>query len=320
MTLLAVPEKGFQRSVNVNNVDRIAFADWIDASTLFLGESTSVSEIIDVLTEAGVLDAYEEDGQDENSQSLAASVAWEGLNAFETFLNYSARGEQITISRDLIASKITWDDDPYRSFLLCLSLTESYPQWAKACAEIGDQGLLFEQLSAEACRSIFSGWEIYDTAWSKDEPKKILDVVGDLSGLLGSSGCEDAGDWVSSKAKDAGLDLYCFPRFRDEQEHVPQMAIQCASGRDWVNKLGTPSPNKWQKLLNTSFESNKGMTIPFLTEESTKKEKCVDSGGFLLDRPRLLSSLIKRETEFEKRLVDWCTPRIELLKCLRLES
>ena len=53
--MLPLPQKGFSQSVNVNNVNREALGDWLEASALFGDDQFSMTDVADILVEQGVV-------------------------------------------------------------------------------------------------------------------------------------------------------------------------------------------------------------------------------------------------------------------------
>jgi hypothetical protein len=314
-TLLSLPEEGFRRSVTANNVNRSIMGDWLEASALFAGEAFSTNEVVDILVEQGVVD-LELDSDAENEQGLAYGIAEEGWTELRNRLAASGPSPCYEIAEKFVKPTAHWSADPVRSFLITLSLAPMYPKWAEACRAIGEQGLLFEKVSARACAEIFSGWVIYEAGWSPTGQRTVGQIVQDMISDLGVRGNANLGEWAPRAAKDGGLDLICFRQFPDQRECVPLFAIQCASGADWIKKLHQPSTNKWKTFLDSAFEPTRALTIPFVVDRNQMLRHSLDICGPLFDRNRLLSAgqgLADWMNDIRQELIDWCQPRIELL-------
>lgn len=316
--MLELPVKGFSRSVTKNNVNRSVMGDWLEASVLFCDDDISTSDVADILVEQGVVDANESSTGD-GQQDLASGIAEEGW--IEIRNRHLVSGDPTTYRIDgkRLRKTADWQTEPVRSFLMLLSLAPLYPKWAEACREIGDQGALFEKVSARACAKIFSGWEVYEAGWSANGPKNVATVVQDLISDLGVRGNANLGEWAPQSAKDGGLDILCYRKFDDDEECVPFFSIQCASGADWVHKTAQPSTNKWKTYLDSAFQPTRALMIPFVVDREKRRQKCLEIEGPLFDRTRLLS--VGQEVDnwmgdIAQELTDWCTPRAELLQAI----
>jgi hypothetical protein len=314
--MLPLPEEGFDRSVNVNNVNRSAMGDWLEASALFSGESFSKSDVIDVLVEQAVVDLTS-DVDATGEQGLAYAIADEGWAELRNRMAASGPSTGYTILEKSVEPTGSWTDDPVRSFLIILSLTTLYPNWAKACRAVGEQGLLFEKVSARACSRIFAGWTIYEAGWSPTGPKTVPQIVQDMVSQLGVQGNPNLGDWVPQSAKDGGLDLMCFRSFPDQREFSPLYAVQCASGANWKSKTHQPNTNSWQIWLSSSFAPSKALIVPFAVDRDEMRLRATEISGPLFDRNRILSVGQGVEGwmgDIRQELIDWCQPRVELLR------
>lgn len=317
--MLPLPQRGFSQSVNVNNINREALGDWLEASALFGDDQFSMTDVADILVEQGVVSTpdYQDEEVEDDDQDLANRIAMEGWVELRNRLKSSGAARNFQVDNDVVKTTGCWTTDPVRSFLVLLSLNPLYTNWAAACREIGDQGLLFERVSANACERIFEGWHVYRAGWSAEGAKSIPHIVADLSDLLGVRGSTNLEDWVGRSAKDAGLDLLCFRQFPDRQECVPYLAIQCASGHNWTSKLQQPSTNTWQGLLGAMYQPMRGLTIPFVVDDLKRKQSCGQIEGPLFDRNRLLSAgshIDEWMPDMADELIDWCRPRIDLLR------
>lgn len=314
--MLPLPVRGFSRSVSKNNIDRSIMGDWLEASALFCGESFSINDVLDILIEQGLVDRDASDDV-ESEQDLAYGIAEEGWNEIRNRLSHSGPSNAYQLVLKTVQPIASWQADPVRSFLIVLSLAPLYPTWADACRAINDQGSLFEKVSARACSAIFQGWTIYEAGWSPTGPKTVSDIVTDMVSKLGVTGNANLGEWAPLRAKDGGLDLICFRAFPDMHECVPWYTIQCASGANWTEKLHEPSTNKWKTYLDSSFEPTRALTIPFVVDRQSKKQRSLDICGPLFDRNRLLSvgqGVANWMDDLKPELIAWCEPRIALLK------
>lgn len=313
--MLSLPEEGFNRPVTPKNLDRPIMGDWLEASALFVGVEFSQSDVADILVEQGVI-GLSDAAPTEGIQDVASAIAEEGWSEMRNRMDASGGAKTFEVNGDRITTKGDWKEDPIRAFLVLLSLMPLYPKWSEACRDIGQQGSLFEKVSAKACERIFEGWHVYHAGWSANGPKKVAQIVEDLVGLMGVGGNPNLGEWAPKSAKDAGLDLMCFRRFPDARECIPYFAIQCASGANWKTKLQQPSCNEWQGFLGARFQPTRALTIPFVVDSLEMAQKCGRIEGPLFDRNRLLSAgshVVDWMADIADELINWSQPRIELL-------
>lgn len=305
--MLEIPSVGFNRSVDQINVNRVALADWLEASVVFGEEALTRAEVVDTLSETGVV-VNQEVGHavvDEGLSRLAARLA-----SAPTMSTYSLQAGSIEKGRD-------WADDVGCSFLLFLSLLPLYPRWARDRADYPNQGWLFERVCEAACIRLFDGWEVVRMGWTPAGPVDVPTIVESLSGRLGTTGHPDPGIWAGRSANDAGLDLLCYKPMGDERGALPYYALQCASGAGWTDKLHEPCPATWMKVLDAAFAPSKGLLIPFEVEREEMQQRCLRIGGPLIDRTRILLVGTGSNDWLPAPLVAdlqaWLTPRVQSL-------
>ena len=313
--MLPLPEKGFNQPVTPMNLNRPIMGDWLEASALFCGAEFSQSDVADILVEQGVIGLGDADPT-EGEQDVANAIAEEGWSEMRSRMDASGGAKTFDVAGDRITTNGDWRDDPVRAFLVLLSLMPLYPKWANACREVGQQGSLFEAVSAKACERIFEGWQVYHAGWSANGPKTVAQIVADLVGLMGVRGNPNLGEWAPKAAKDGGLDILCFRAFPDQRECVPYFAIQCASGANWTTKLHQPATGKWKTWLDSAFEPTRALMIPFVVDRVEMGQRCLEIAGPLFDRNRVLSAGSNIENwmaDIADDLINWSRPRIELL-------
>lgn len=307
--MLSLPSTGFHRSVSAHNVDLAICCDWIEASALFTGKPIVSSEIVDVLQEQQVYD----------SQEFAWALVSDLWSHLQRRTHLMGQGYPFNLGKSRLESRGNWKGFAPYSFCLTLSLTKSYPLWAKSFGpDYTDQGELFEALTAESVSNSLTGWSVHPTGWTRGHPAQLAGIVEKIAGLLG----EVAGDlkrWTSPRAHEEGSDLLCYRPFRDGRVGVPTYLFQCASGEDWEGKLHTPDLTVWSKAIIFAAQPKKAFSLPFALSDSDFLQSCNRVNGLLLDRHRLLApGQRKRDWMTEnlsKRLIRWMRPRVkELVK------
>jgi hypothetical protein len=290
--MLRLPSRDFNRSINQHRVDLNTCCDWIEASVLFRGDEIAGSEIVDILREKEI---YE-------SQDFAWELVSDVLNALRSRTSMMGDGYPFQIDRMRVCRKDDWVSFPAYSFCLTLSIAGSYPDWASSFGrDHGEQGALFESLTAESVTLSLHGWTIHPTGWARTKTQRLNRIVVDIAQRLG----EATGDllrWTRDTAKDAGLDLLIYRPFPDGRVGIPVYLFQCASGDGWKHKLKTPDIRIWTKIIPFAADPKKAFAMPFTLSDADFVRHCNVVDGFLLDRQRLLSP--------GRANRDWLTPNL----------
>lgn len=309
--MLQAPRKGFDRSVNKNNIKTEILGDWLEGSLLFFGEKISKSDVVDFLREQEICE-----GQD--LAHTIVDAGWQELRRRKKIAQIDTR---LSIEKNSISCSGLWQDDPIRAFFVGLSLFYAFPDWGADRRNASVQGLLFEKVVEKIAASLLPGWETYRVGWAPDNPASIYTIVKDLSEKLNCSGHPNLETWVPDAAKDAGLDLVCFRQFADEREALPVYLLQCASGSNWRSKVNTPNPNDWQKYLDAAVRPGTGIAAPFVIPAKKLKVASLQGQAIVLDRLRLLRAFYSDENAIDdnlkQELVGWLAPFIPELPTIK---
>jgi hypothetical protein len=204
-----------------------------------------------------------------------------------------------------------------------LSLLKWYPQWARTFGkDYTEQGQLFEELTKEAVETIYAGWTVRQTGWSRTQSNKLAAVVDIVSAWLNEAK-GNVEKWTSTSANEAGLDLVCYHEIADGRGGYPAFLFQCASGANWDEKLHTPNLKIWTRIIEFRAQSlpTKAFATPyaFLDADFTRNCNLVD--GLLLDRYRLLSAGLRRKdwvsNSLTKKIKKWAKGRVSKLPRIR---
>ena len=305
--MIQLPQVGFQYSAQQSNVCTNALADWLETNILFDDPEISKSDIVDMLIEYQICP--------DDKQDLAHQIASEGWEEIARRKQWGGLPENVSITGSRITSDSNWEDDPIRSFFVLLSALRIYPDWASGHQEYAVQGNLFEKVVETICPGLLPGWIPYRTGWSPENTKNIPVIVEDLCKRLFVKGAVDLEEWLEPNSNDGGLDIVCYRAFRDEREAQPVFFLQCASGKNWRNKVGIPSPSLWQKFLNSAVQPGTGIVAPFVIEEKELKIAALTGQSIVFDRLRLLSVVRTENIEFAvellEELIGWLRPRVE---------
>lgn len=299
--MLVKPDKGFLPSVNKHRSDNAIVCDWIEASVLFDDGSLSKPEIVDALTD---LEIYSDsDFAFEYAESLFNELdsRRKGMTASYPFRRqgntFEARG--------------TWNNFPEYSFCLLVSLLPHYKSWRDEFGpDYGQQGDLFEAITAFRLEKILPEWDVRRYGWTRDNTNPLSDLLPDIAGLL----CERCGDheyWAGKQANDAGLDVLCVRTFPDQRVGFFSLLVQCASGAEWRGKLRDPNLNKWIKYIDFACKPYKAVSIPYALENVKYRQRVNESQGLLFDRLRLFSQEVEPiEHAIAQEIENWLQPAV----------
>ena len=304
--MLEIPQDGFGPSTKTSNVHTGYLADWLEASILFDEPTLSKSDVVDILIEYQIC---RDDGQD-----LAHQIAADGWEEIERRKRWGGLPSSVIINSAKIEAYEPWEHTPMWAFFVLLSVLRIYPDWAKTHQASVVQGDLFERVVESICPAMLPGWITYRAGWSPNDTKNIPVIVEDLCSRLYVSGADDLDRWVSPKSKDGGLDIVCYRQFDDEREALPAFFLQCASGKNWREKVNTPNANEWQKYLNSASLPSTGIVAPFVIEDRELRRATLAGQVVVFDRLRMLSSTeatgITLSADLRPELLDWMRPRV----------
>jgi hypothetical protein len=305
--MLAIPENGMSPYLNGHASDMNVFCDWLEGSLLFASNGRiSLSDVKDILME----EQFYTD-QDKASEWLA--FAWRELDRRKTAIGKSYPVEIETLR---LVRAATWRQSLAYSFCLLLSYADRYKKWSQSFGkDFTEQGLLFEQITAEALKCELGGWNIHATGWSSARAASLKTIVTEVRALLG----EEAGDLTKfpkyKVAKDAGLDVVLFRPFSDNRIGFPLYLVQCASGAKWEGKRHQPNIEEWRTFINFAVLPKKALAIPFALPDDEFWWNCRHMNGMLIDRMRLLSGGRATPnwipTEVKRRAIIWMLPRVQ---------
>lgn len=305
--MIRMPATGFRRSINEHNCKLDILCDWIEGSILFIDDEISITDVIDILIEEQIYD-------DQDFAYEIVNSAWGELSRRAVWVNAEI---PYIFDHRRITRQISWQDTPAFSFCLLLSLANWYSEWARQFgSDYTEQGLLFEQLTAESIKRQFYGWDVHQTGWSRLHPNRMEQVVDEVAGILG----ELKGDialWTEPDAREKGLDLLCYKPFSDQRVGLPTYLIQCASGGDWEKKTHTPELSVWCKVINFTVRPTKGFSTPLALLDNDFRIHCNRVEGLFLDRIRILSAAQYEQQwvdrQLRDRIIAWADPRVRVL-------
>lgn len=307
--MLQLPERGFNRSVETSNVVTNALGDWIEACSLFDGPHVSRSDVVDMLIEGQICEAQ--------NQNLAHRIVEEGWGELTRRKRWGGVPPATTVGANRIETAQGWEDDLIRSFFLYLSLLRIYPEWAKGHYDHVRQGDLFERVCETICPHLLPGWQTYRAGWSPNDTKNIPGILQELVARIFVKGNADLDAWLTGDENDGGLDIVCYRSFQDEREAMPVFFLQCASGKNWRDKVQTPNPQYWKTIMDAAVLPSTGIIAPFVIEDQQLRIASLLGQTIVFDRLRLLSAVqaggVMLDDDLQDELKVWLRPRIAAL-------
>ncbi len=126
---------------------------------------------------------------------------------------------------------------------------------------------------AESARKLLPGWQVRPTGWSPNRTCTIRHIAEEVALRLGEA-LGDVELWADEAAKESGLDLLCYRPFADGRVGVPVYLMQCASGRNWREKLHEPDLRLWTKIVQFASAPKKAFSTPFALSDHDFVRAC----------------------------------------------
>ena len=303
--MLEIPSVGFQRSTTKSNVKTRYLADWLEANILFVEPDVAKTDVVDMLIEYQICP--------DDQQDLAHQIAVDGWDELDRRKRWGGVPSSVSINSARIEAHDSWESTPLWSFFVLLSTLRIFPDWAKTHQAYAVQGDLFERVVETICPAMLPGWTSYRTGWSPSDTKDIRAIVRELCTRLFVSG-GNLDRWLKPTDNDGGLDIVCYREFEDEREALPTFFLQCASGKNWRDKVETPNPVVWQKYLDSAVQPSTGIVAPFVIEDWELRRAALVGQVVVFDRLRMLSSAEAAGTTLPEgllaELLAWMRPRV----------
>ena len=295
----------FLKSVREENLEDSLFLDWLEATSVFLEKELSQTDVVNHLVQEQLVE-----NQDFASKFVLS--AWTGL---QRRLSWLGSYSPIVFKDRWMVRRLDWQDVPAYSYCLVVSLGSKYNDWhAKFGPNYTEQGRLFESITKAAMEAQFSGWRFLETGWSRDNTSNLAAVIDDLISKIDERK-GNPGDYLDLNAKDAGVDLVWHLRFADSRGGAPIYLAQCASGKNWREKVNEPNIKEWTKIVDFAVPPSKAFALPFSLSDRELRRQSNRAGGLLVDRYRLLAQKVSEEdwipSLLRSELIDWLDPRID---------
>lgn len=197
-----------------------------------------------------------------------------------------------------IECAIQWEEKP--EYLTCVLL-----DLVGNRENVNITGKLFEMLSGAAIQNYLGGsFVIYGFPRGSNT---LNDIAQRLSERLQSQ--------LPKHRKDRGVDIIAWKSFDDNRSSQVVVLLQCASGRNWRNKLREVNLDAWGQYIHWANRPVKGFAMPTILEKEDFHDVCVDA-GLMLDRTRIYrytSCIGIADTSLRPKLVKWCKRKLKTI-------
>ena len=277
------PTENVGRSVSFHNSDITVVADWIEALVLFFeeqgGDGISVPDCVDYLIEEQIYD--DQDYCTEFIGSVFAEIRFRASTC--------DRYPIVIDDNRTVRSVAEWREHPALAFCIVVSLLpfySGYSTWVDG--DYNEQGLLFEKITEAALRSWFPQWEVFRTGWAARDGTSIADLLNLIAERTVEVVRSEAPSILTGDEKDLGMDIAAVRTFPDGRPSLPVIFGQCASGRNWPDKLPTPDASRWKQFLTLTHTPLRAFSLPFRLLGPDYESRRSQFKGLLMDRSRLI--------------------------------
>lgn len=281
--------------------------DWLEVSCLLSDSELSRPSVVSYLVEEQFVD----------SQHAAWDAVYTAWDLSARRLDWLTEFSPIRVSGDWMSRTREWHQVPAYTYCLLVSFGPAYEEWHTALPQdFTLQGDLFEEISEAAVAGLFPSWDVIRTQW---RGKNALKIDGALEHFVATIGEKEGNpdDYLSDDANDAGLDLAWHLPLGDARSGRPIYLAQCASGKNWVNKVKEPDLSLWTKIVDFASMPSKAFFLPFHLSDSDLRYQTARADGWIADRYRILCQQVDESgwvpSSLRAELVEWLEPRVQWL-------
>lgn len=304
-------------------------ADWVELLILSRrAPSLSTSELIDRLKNSDLYSPEDEfEVDDDNDDDDSSDAALNGL--VDTCWNILKRRHPtatgpLRVTRQEI--KLRQDRAPGACFLSICEVGRYYDDVSVDFDPRSPAADLFEEVVRASQSRIFGGCSLVLPArggevWSKEIHSRIGEFAERFELDVGDR------EFVNPDDKDLGLDVATrFSLGADEGPGTFVVLTQCATGKNWPSKRGTPALAIWRQLIGWNAPLLMAFAIPWQLRQgcpglerakttrrrALKRYSALLNDAVILDRPRLVSGAPDDQLDSETAgmLEDWCNDRL----------
>jgi hypothetical protein len=273
-----------------------SLGDWLEASLLTQTDEERISDadILDILGEAGR-------ERDESLEQITQQVRQRAL----------VLGEKYPVERSGQGFKVkgAWDEYLCYSFLLFVSLNQSYASMRFRGGDANRPARLFENVTARALEQFLGGNTIRIGAPREGSvPRAFPAAVDFLAGAIREP--VGARDLERQTSGDDGLDVWFWKGFPDDRPGQVFLVAQCAIGDDWGEKRSELDLRLWKRHIDWFTEPMRVFAVPFQIPSASWRETAT-RGGLVLDRLRIASSVVHGELQqaVQTSIREWTAAR-----------
>lgn len=307
--MIALPTSGIGRSIEKHNSDHLIASDWLELVVLTSEEEWSQAGVTEVLIEGNIY--RDQTFAAEFVQSMFAEIRRRRSLVRPAYpIAIGDSGELVSVMPSQSAA----------AHLFCLLLTvgPNYSGWVTQFGgDYREQGDLFELLMVSALQYWFPSWEVTRTGWGEGTQVELGKFVQLIATAAREELVPNWGQFVPPDANDLGLDIMAVRSFADDEGGLPILMWQCASGKNWVEKLTTPDTKAWHRVMSVTHTPLRALATPMVIPLGQVKSRRNKSHGLILDRYRLLPPVPDvgwLDIESTTRIKTWCAARIEWLR------
>jgi hypothetical protein len=254
-----------------------SLGDWLEASLLTKadGDRISDADVLDILGEAGR-------ERDESLEQITQQIRQRAL----------ALGDKYPVERSGQGFRVkgAWDAYLCYSFLLFVSLNQSYASMRFRAGSANRPARLFENVTAHALERFLNGSTIRMGAPREGAIPRAFPAAIDF---LASAIREPVGarDLERQDSGDDGLDVWFWKSFADDRPGQIFLIAQCAIGDDWGQKRSELDIRLWKRHIDWFTEPMRVFAVPFQIPAASWRETAT-RGGLVLDRLRIAASVV----------------------------
>ncbi len=293
---------------------REVHADWLELRALEAADhNSSIQDLVQVIRRTGTIEAIEEDDEPEDPQDRGAEktqvVAEDAFAEIED-RHTSCGGDRGAYPFRLRPQYIELRADPRKSLYLFQLLLSRFGK--DAGPKGTDAARLFELLSLHAAAIYFGGagsgvGGYHFGAPRRSTPRGFRDALNQMCRQMGEGqGCRVDRPNMSDQ-KDAKLDLTVWRPFGDNRPGKLMGFGQCATGKDWIDKLTHLQPEAFcgMWMLDTpAVPPVRLFFVPFRIEERRWLD-AARQGGIIFDRCRIAVHARGIGRDLMRECADW---------------
>lgn len=200
------------------------------------------------------------------------------------------------VNQGNIENNLDWKTQPF--YLTCLILSIFGNRTI-----ILETAQLFERISNEAIKNYFQGESFI---FGFPSPLRLQEIAPRMSETFVSE--------PPAHYKDRGVDLISWKPFKDDRPSQIVVLTQCASGKQWREKLSGIVIRSWNQYIHWRTEPILAFTLPqMISNDPDVFEEYSNAGGILFDRARIYRNLHNQninDSQLNQNLLDWCETRL----------